>query len=123
MKAAIALLLLCLAGCVTAPAHTPRATAGLGQAAYTNGLTVRPVRVVEDSRCARNVVCIWAGRLVVRTEIKGQHLRETHDLELGKSQPIADGSLTLMSVSPAKHAEAEIDPRSYRFTFDFRDSF
>ena len=120
MKAAIALFALVLAGCATVPPADAGPTAGIGQIATTNGLRVRPLAIVEDSRCPINAVCVWAGRLVVRSEVIGGSWRQTRDLELGKPQPIADGQLTLTTAAPSKVAGAETDPRSYRFTFDFQ---
>ena len=120
MKAAIALFALVLAGCATVPPANAGPTAGIGQIATTNGLRVRPLAIIEDSRCPINAVCVWAGRLVVRSEVIGGSWRQTRDLELGKPQPIADGQLTLTTAAPSKVAGAEADPRSYRFTFDFQ---
>jgi hypothetical protein len=109
-----------LAACATAPAATSGPTAGLGETAYTNGLYVRPIAVVEDSRCPTNVVCVWAGRLIVRSEVRGGSWSRTLDLELGKPQQVADGALTLVMAAPGKVAGSETDPRAYRFTFDFQ---
>ena len=120
MKAVSALFALALVSCATVPPANAGPTAGLGQVAYTNGLRVRPLRVIEDSRCPINAVCVWAGRLVVRSEVIGGNWRQSRDLELGKPQQVADGTLTLTAAQPSKLAGAETDPRSYRFTFDFQ---
>ena len=120
MKAAVALIALALSGCATVPPADAGPTAGLGQIAYTNGLRVRPVEVVEDSRCPALVRCVWAGRIVVRSEVIGGSWSRTLDLELGKPQQVADGALTLVAAAPQKAAPGEIDPRAYRFTFDFQ---
>ena len=119
MKAAT-LVALALAGCTTVPPVQAGPTVGLGETAWTNGLHVRPLAIVEDSRCPINAVCVWAGRLVVRSEIRGGSWRQTRDLELGKPQQITDGALTLVAAEPSKQAGVEPDPRSYRFTFDFQ---
>lgn len=117
---ATALLAAALSGCAAAlPVHSGP-TAGLGGAVYVNGLKLRPTEIVEDSRCPVDVVCVWAGRVVVRTEVSGGAWHRTVDLELGKPQQVADGTLTLVAVHPPKHAGAETDPRAYRFTFDFQ---
>jgi len=120
MKALAPLAALGLAACATAPTATADPTAALGETAYTNGLYVRPIAVVEDSRCPTNVMCVWAGRLVVRSEVRGGTWRKALDLELGGPQQVADGALTLVAASPGKEAGAETDPRAYRFTFDFQ---
>jgi hypothetical protein len=120
MKALAPIAAIALSACATAPPMPAGPSASLGETAYTNGLYVRPIAVVEDSRCPTNVVCIWAGRLVVRSEVRGGSWRRTFDLELGKSQQVADGALTLVAAVPPKVAGSEADPRSYRFTFDFQ---
>lgn len=118
MKRAALFVALALAGCASAPSQA-RPTAALGQVAIVEGIRVRPISVIEDSRCPINVVCVWAGRIVVRTEIRTGGLRETGNFELGKPLPIGGGTLTLGSVEPSKIATAEADPRAYRFTFRF----
>ena len=120
MKAAVALIALALTSCTTTPPASAGPTAALGQTASINGLRVRPVAIVEDGRCPINAICVWAGRLVVRSEVSGGSWRQTRDLELGKGQQIADGTLTLISAEPSKVAGTETDPRTYRFTFDFQ---
>lgn len=120
MKAPILLACVALTACATIPPAEAGPTAAIGQIAYTNGIRVRPLSVVEDSRCPANVQCVWAGRLVVRSEVIGGSWRETRDLELGKPQQIADGTLALVSVEPSKQADVPIDPRAYRFTYDFQ---
>ena len=119
MKAA-ALLAAALAGCASVPPVAAGPTATLGQTVYVNGLKVRPLEIVEDSRCPSDAVCVWAGRVVVRAEVIGGAWQKTMDLELGKPQQVADGALLLVAVHAPKKAGAEIDPRAYRFTFDFQ---
>src|SRR6478735_3892033 len=118
MKAAAPFILLALAACTTLPAGTTGTpTAGLGQTALAGSLRVRPLTVVEDSRCPINAICVWAGRIVVRSEIRGGSWRETRDLELGKPQRSADGTIALVSVEPSKLAGTDT-PKPYRFTYD-----
>ncbi len=109
---------LLLAACVTVPpAAGP--TAGLGQYAVVDGLRIRPIRVIEDSRCPVNVQCVWAGRLVVETEIGGGAALQILELELGKPEgvAVAGGTVTLVAAEPAKSAGTEIPSGAYRVTF------
>ncbi|HMC10006.1 MAG TPA: hypothetical protein VKH44_01900, partial [Pirellulaceae bacterium] len=116
MKATAPLAALLLAACTPISPPNSGPTAAIGEIASVSGLRIRPLRVIEDSRCPTNVRCIWAGRLVVRSEISGGSWHQTRDLELGKPQRIADGTLTLVAVSPEKAATSQIDPATYRFT-------
>jgi hypothetical protein len=122
MKAAMPLIVLALAGCTTVSSAEPGPTVALGQLARTNGLRLRPLEIVEDSRCPARVRCVWAGRVRVLTliELRGgsEELRTT--LTLGERLPVADGSLTLVAVAPQKIAPGDINARSYRLTFDFQ---
>ena len=122
MKPPVLLAALAAASCATIPPASPGPAAALGQLAETNGIRVRPLQLVEDSRCPANVQCVWAGRVRVMAAIEsrggGEEIRTT--LTMGQPYRVADGALTLVAVSPPKHAGAAIDPRSYRFTFDFQ---
>jgi hypothetical protein len=120
MKRMLPFIALAIAACTTTQATHAGPTATLGRFANVNGLKVRPLKVIEDSRCPINAVCVWAGRLVARSEVRGGSWRKTLDLELGKPQQIADGALTLVAVHPSRLAGARTDPRAYRFTFDFQ---
>lgn len=120
MKALHFVMVLALAGCATMPPPNAGPTAGLGQFAAGNGLTVRPIKVVEDSRCPGAVQCVWAGRLTVRARMNGPGWTQIRDFELGIPQAVDRYRVTLIAAEPQKQAGADIDPRTYRFTFDFQ---
>ena len=91
-------------------------TAAFGQAVRVNQLVLRPVAIVQDSRCPANVNCVWAGELVVEfATTGGDRLR----LEMGKPLAIAGGRLTLLSASPQPVAGKPIPPQSNRFQLRF----
>ena len=119
MKAMLPLLAWALAGCATMPPAAAGPTAGLGQYAQVDGLRIRPIRVVEDSRCPTDVQCVWAGRLVVETEVSGGAPYQLRQLELGKPSGVAGagGTVTLVAAQPPKMAGSEISREAYRFTF------
>jgi hypothetical protein len=119
MTRVFALFALACSTCTTVPNPAPGHTAALGQTAYVDGLRVKPLAIVEDSRCPANVTCVWAGRLVIRAEVSGGHWRQTRDFELRKPQPIGDGQLTLVEAAPGKMAGQPTAPGDYRFTFAF----
>ena len=85
--------------------------------ADVNGIRIRPLAVVEDSRCPAQVQCVWAGRLVVRARMTGDGWTQIRDFELGVFQAVDRYRVTLITAEPPKTAPGEIDPRAYRFTF------
>jgi hypothetical protein len=107
----IVLVLMALAGCAMAPApdvrarHDPfgapgAAVAGLGGTARLGDVSVRPLAIIEDSRCPAGVQCVWAGRLRLRVAISGV----PGEPELVLGEPFAlprGGAITLTAAAPA----------------------
>jgi hypothetical protein len=87
-------------------------TADLG-----GGLVVRPLAVIEDSRCPGNVTCIWAGRLRLRANVSGEEI----ELTLGEPVTTSHGAIVLAVVSPGPWADwpvSELGAKpAYRFGF------
>ncbi len=94
------------------------ATIGFGAQAMLNGLSIRSLSVIEDSRCPINARCIWAGRLILRVDLAAGGWREQRDLTLGTPSPVPGGTLTLVAAEPGKLAGAEGNPPANRFTFE-----
>jgi|SRR5688500_4596870 hypothetical protein len=120
MKAPTLLLAsLALAACATVPAASAgEAAAGLGQVVTVDGLKVRPIELLEDSRCAVSVQCVWAGRVRVLVEVsRSDGARQQRELTLGEPQNIDWGWLTLTQVVPIRQVPEPIEPAVYRFAF------
>ena len=119
IRTACVLALLALASCETMPNRTYAngPTAPLGETANLDGLTVRPLEVIEDSRCPALVRCVWAGRVRLRADVSGTGTRE---LTLGEPAAVSGGTLTLVDVRPGKRAPEPIPSRDYQFTFTFQ---
>lgn len=120
MKALTPLMTLMLAACAAVPPPNAGPTAGFGQVAVLNGLQIRPIKIVEDSRCPSQVRCVWQGRLIVRARMNGQGWTQIRDFELGTFQAVDRYRVTLVTAEPQKTAPGDIDPRAYRFTFEVR---
>jgi hypothetical protein len=118
MHRLLPIIAISLAACATVPASTG-SSAGLGQVARVDGVTIRPLRVVEDSRCPSDVQCVWAGRLVILAEVgyRGGSESFRGTMTLGQALILGRESVTLVSATPGKTAGSTIDPRAYRFTF------
>jgi len=104
----LALLLGSLVSCAAPLADVPRPANGvevrLGGTARLGNLSVRPLAVLEDSRCPRDVTCIWAGRLRLRVAlVPGREIEltlgEPHALP-GGAGPGGAGTLTLVAAAP-----------------------
>ncbi len=92
--------------------------AAIGESAdLGGGLLVRPLEVIEDSRCPNNVQCIWAGRLRLAANVSGSDVV----LTLGEASVTPNGSVLLVMASPGPWAEwptSELGPKpAYRFGF------
>ncbi len=118
MKRIALLSLIALSACVTVPEaeFDNGPTVPLGEIANLDGFTVRPLELVEDSRCPASVQCVWAGRVRIRAEIIGDGVRE---LTLGEPAAVDGGILTLVDVRPGKRTPEAIPRRAYQFTFRF----
>jgi hypothetical protein len=91
-------------------------TAAFGQPVRINQMVLRPVAIVQDSRCPANVNCVWAGQLTVEFATAG---RDRIRLEMGKPLAIAGGRLVLLGANPEPIAGKPIPPQSYRFRLRF----
>lgn len=115
-KIALLALPLLLAACVTTSAAqvVPDGSARIGQTVNVGGPKVRPLKVVQDSRCPAEVTCVWAGTVVLRAEVITGRGKRVMELTLDKPVRVADGMLTLKDVRPG------IGQGPYRFYFDFK---
>lgn len=74
---------------------------GLGESARLGDVTVRPLAILEDSRCPQDVQCIWAGRVRLRVAISG--VPGEPEMVLGEPFPLpGGGAVTLTAVAPAR---------------------
>lgn len=102
-----------------APFHVPGAvTAHLGEQVMVGDLKVKPLEVVEDSRCPIDTECVWAGRLRLRVQLG---LSGSEVMELNRPVPVPGGMpLTLTGAMPPNWASppAGVDPHEApRFAF------
>ncbi|MFT3729105.1 MAG: hypothetical protein QM759_14885 [Terricaulis sp.] len=87
---------------------------GLGETAdLGGGLTVKPLEVLEDSRCPQDVTCVWGGRLRLRAEVSGA----AQEFTLGQPLETAQGVVTLAVVSPGAWSQWPNSKPPYRFGF------
>lgn len=89
--------------------------AGIGETIdFGMGLRIRPLEVIEDSRCPQNARCVWAGRLRLSVDMSGS------PVELTLDEPLMTpyGSVELVAVSPGPWTDwPEGAKPPYRFGF------
>lgn len=81
-------------------------SAAIGQTAYVgNGFQIRPLRIVEDSRCPSGVYCFQAGKVVVETQLQSLDMLQNSNISFGASDGMTtatiDGyTVRIVSVAP-----------------------
>ena len=80
-------------------------------------LKVTVLELVEDSRCAKDVQCIWAGTVKIKVQVRNKYGKNNiGTLTLGEVQDIGGVKVTLTKVLPEKTIEV-IAFSEYKFTF------
>jgi len=124
LRLAAILSCLALAGCGAVPAQQPptvelgaEVTLAPGEGVAVNNarLKVRFVGVSEDSRCPRDVNCVWAGEVKVRLEIFAIEQSRV-ELREGESTLSGEYRITVVHVEPQPVSTAHIAPPDYRAT-------
>lgn len=84
------------------------------------GLMLTVKEVIEDSRCPSDVVCIQAGTVRVRAEIKTAESAAPKEqtLVLGEEAEAYGIKVKLSRVEPAPVSTVKIKQEDYRFTFE-----
>lgn len=99
-------------------------SARINQGASARGLKIVPLEVLEDSRCAAGVQCIWAGQIRVRSLVVRE--RDSAQSEaaftIGSAAVLYGVSVTLTAASPYPQAGKYIAPFDYLFTFTLAGS-
>ena len=92
----------------------------INQAAAALGVRIRPLVVLEDSRCPAEVQCIWAGTVRVKALITSALGEAEMNFTLNQPVTTEAGEVTLMTVEPEPRAGVKIFPGDYRFTFQIK---
>lgn len=83
-------------------------------------LVVTPLEVIEDSRCPKDVQCVWQGRLMLRAQLDLGHERVSVEIDSGKPLRIHGGFLSIAGIAPAVPVQGKpTRAKDYRFAFAF----
>ena len=108
------------AACPTPTATSVTLTTSLGQKVSGLNVSITPLEIVSDSRCPKDVQCIWAGTVELKTKIESGLGASTMTLTLGTPVTTEAETITLKDVAPAKSAGITIPSSSYRFEFEVK---
>lgn len=67
----------------------------LGKTIEYKGVSIKFIEVLEDSRCPKDVTCIWAGRAIVKVEVMGNGKKEEKTLIFGEVKQNEEKNLVL----------------------------
>jgi hypothetical protein len=87
------------------------------QVAFGEELTVKFVRVAEDSRCPTDVACVWAGEVKVQLSTQLATAKPApHEIAAGQHAMVGAFRLVVVQVQPERISTREISPEEYRVT-------
>ena len=117
MKLTIAALVIALLGCsqsVTGPDASGQVSLRYGQSATVNGTRVSFADVVDDSRCAKDVVCAWAGDAAIKLESGSESVVLHTNPSVGAAAGKVGGvTVTLVEVRPEPVSTVERKKTDY----------
>ncbi len=108
--------------CPSVDASSDTVSTYLGGRVTRFNLTVNPQEVISDSRCPKDVQCIWAGTVEVRTVVSSQTGHGELTFKLGEPQTVGDFTVTLIEVTPETEADVTIPEHGYWFTYEIKKS-
>ena len=89
----------------------------MNEEAGANGISIRPLKIVEDSRCPIDVQCIQAGRIRLEITISRGEDAANQTITLGSPFTWQDMTVTLIDAFPAPTSKKQLSLNDYLFTF------
>lgn len=95
----------------------------VGKTVYVNGVKITLNKIVQDSRCPIDAICVWAGNVTANVTLQSNTDKETIDIFSDKGAVAFDSyQITLEKISPSSKADTEIKPADYILTFRVRQN-
>jgi hypothetical protein len=91
----------------------------VGQTVFINGVKITLNKIVQDSRCPANVVCVWAGNVTANVTLQSNTDKETLDISSDKGATAFDSYQVSLEkvVSPSSKVDGETETADYVLTF------
>ncbi len=91
---------------------------------FNKGVYITPKQVISDSRCPKDVQCIWAGELKVRVLLRNSGItnpvEKELDITMGTPAMFDGKTVTLSNAEPAPDSKVSIEPSDYIFEFQVK---
>ncbi len=97
---------------------TNSTTASINQSIFNNGVYIKPLEVLEDSRCPTGANCIWVGTVKIRAKLSTNDISQEIILTLNEPSSFENKKVTLIGVSP--ESNGKLKPSDYKFTFSVK---
>jgi hypothetical protein len=94
--------------------------ARMGQMVSALGIKLTPIEVVQDSRCPKDVQCVWAGTVQIKVSLASGSGTASQTLELGKPFTTEAEEITLTEVEPTRASTDPISAKDYLFHFQIK---
>ncbi len=92
-------------------------TTKLNKKIIIGGVSITPIELVSDSRCAVDVQCVWAGTVEIRVKLEnGSNIQESR-LTLGSSVKFLNTNIEFKNVLPPPYSKVSIKSGDYYFEF------
>lgn len=92
-------------------------TVNINEKILNNGVYITPLQVISDSRCLTDVVCVWAGEILVKIKLEKDGIINAVELKEGGNASIGGSTVTLENVFPENKSTVSIQAKDYKFTF------
>jgi hypothetical protein len=90
---------------------------GVAVAVAGTDLELRLIKIVSDSRCPRDITCVWAGEVQVRLSVRsGNTPALEHEVVAGNSVRVGAYLIGVEKVEPEPMENQKISPREFRVT-------
>ncbi len=90
-------------------------TLKIGEQGTVSGITLKLLKITEDSRCPADVTCIWAGRVVADFDAVSGSQHSVLSLSTDKTASFAGFDLSIADVVPPAHSGTP-SPADYALT-------
>ena len=90
---------------------------GVAKSVAGTDLELRVIEILSDSRCPRDVTCVWAGEVRLRLSVRsGNTPAQEHEVIAGNSVTVGTYLITIEKIEPEAVENQKIAPRDYRVT-------